>query len=75
MKRKRIAILAVIAVLGITLTGCTDGDNAYEKREQRIDRLYSECLEAGGDWEYNATLPYWACTNTNSNTKPEEAPK
>lgn len=50
MKRVLVVVLAAAALI---LTGCSDSD--YESRTERIDRLYAECLAAGG------SLPYWNC--------------
>lgn len=52
-------------LLGLVLTlllGCSEEpDPDRESHSDRIDRLYAECIEAGGSWEYNGSLPYWQC--------------
>lgn len=55
---KRI-LAVVLAAAALILTGCSDSD--YESQTERIDRLYAECLAAGGSFEYNGSLPYWNC--------------
>ena len=59
MKRLLAVPVLILALLG--LVGC-DNEPEGENRNQRIDRLYSECIEAGGSFEYNGSLPYWNCT-------------
>lgn len=58
--KKKLALATIILTLGaLTLTGC--GDTERESSVERIDRLYSECVTAGGSFEYNGSLPYWNC--------------
>lgn len=67
--KKKLTALAVAAILAVTLTGC-DSDENVEGDRERADRLYAECLEAGGSFEYNGSLPYFQCT-----MNPEEIDK
>lgn len=67
MRRRRLA-LAALAALALTLTGCGLEREAGESRSERIDRLYAECITAGGSFEYNESLPYWQCVMPPSGT-------
>lgn len=58
MKRKLAALALLLAA--VTLTGC--GDERWESPNDRYDRLYTQCLDAGGSFEYNGSLPYYQCT-------------
>lgn len=60
---KRMVAAAVALTTLLALAGCSD----YESQSERVDRLYAECLAAGGSFEYNGSLPYWQCA------MPEEA--
>lgn len=59
MKKTLTVGLLLLAVVG--LTGCADHEDR-ETQSERYDRLYAECLAAGGSFEYNGSLPYWKCT-------------
>jgi len=60
MKRTKKVLAASLALLvTVGLAGCL--------ATRPVDRLstddrYKLCIEAGGSWEYNASLPYWSCT-------------
>lgn len=65
-KRKRLAnrtaLALSVASCVLVLAGCGAGvDPDRETQSERIDRLYSECVAAGGSFEYNGSLPYWQC--------------
>lgn len=56
MKKTIAAIGCAVILFG--LTGCGDKDRP---RYKTSDELYQMCLDHGGTFEYNGSLPYYKC--------------
>lgn len=71
---KKVIAVAVVILATLTVTGCRGGalDTEYHEQqrkeyEERLDRLYKECIDAGGsfwmdendgpDVDYSCTVP------------------
>lgn len=57
---KKLLALALLGSLALGLTACHDDEPGPPATTN--DERYVACIEAGGSYQYNASLPYWSCT-------------